>query len=120
MYFNVGIYNVKQRLIKVVYFNIDVNNVRKRRNNVVLFNVEFHNVGQRGNKVVKMSISKKNKKNHFKLKTLNSKLLLLFHKLLHFAPNFKKNMVKNTYKAAKIRIMKNTALQELDLNRFIL
>ena len=29
-------------------------------------------------------------------------------------------MVKNTYKAAKIRIMKNTALQELDLNRFIL
>ena len=120
MYFNVGIFYVEQRRINVVYFNVDVSNVRQRRNNVVLFNVEFHNVGQRGNNVVKMIISKRNKKNNFKLNTLNSKILQLFHDLLHFTPNFKKNMLKNTSKAAKIRIMKNTTLQELDLNRFTL
>ena len=102
-YFNVGIYNVKQRRINVVYFNVDVSNVRQHRNNVALFNFEFHNDGQHG-----------------KLSTLNSKLLLLFHNLLHFTLNFKKNMLKNTCKAAKIMIIKNTTLQELDLRRFTL
>ena len=32
VYFNHGIYNVKQRWINVVYFNVDMNNVRKRWN----------------------------------------------------------------------------------------
>ena len=118
--FSVGIYNVEQRRINVAYFNDNVSNVRQRRNNVVLFNVEFHNVGQGGNNVVKMTSSKENKKNNFKLNTLNSKFLLLLHNLLHFTPNFKKNMLNNTCRAAKIRIIKNTALQELDLNRFTL
>ena len=102
-----------------MYFNVDVSNVRQRRNNV-LFNVEFHNVGQRGNNVVKMTISKKNKKSHFKLNKLNLKLLLVFHNLFNLSPNFKKNMLKNTCKAAKIRIMKNTASEEVNLNRFAL
>ena len=63
-------------------------------------------------------LKKTHKKSHFKVNTLNSKLLMLFHNLLHFTPNFKKNMLKNTCKTAKTRIMKNTALQ--DLNRFTL
>ena len=117
MYLNVEIYNVEQRRINLVYFNVDVNNVRQRRNNVVLFNVEFYNVGQRGNNVVKMTISKKNKKKTFQINTLNSKFKLLFHNLIHFTPDFKRNILKNTCKAAKIKIMKKTALQELDLNR---
>ena len=54
------------------------------------------------------------------MNTLSSKFLLLFHNLLHFTPNFKKNMLKNTCKDAKLTTMKNTALEELDLNRFTL
>ena len=61
MYFNVGIYNVKQRWINVVYFNVDINNVRQRRNNVVIFNVDMNNIGKRQNNIVKMTISKRNK-----------------------------------------------------------
>ena len=66
VYFNVGICNVEQRWINVVYFNVDINNVRQRRNNIVIFNVDMNNVGKRRNNVVKMTISKKNKTNHFK------------------------------------------------------
>ena len=55
-YFNVGIYNVEQRWINVVYFYVHMNNVGKCRNNVM-----------------KMIISKKNKANHFKKNTRNSK-----------------------------------------------
>ena len=66
VYFNVRIYNVKQRRINVVYFNVDMNNARQRRNNVVIFNVQFHNVGKRRKYVVKMTISKNNKTNRFK------------------------------------------------------
>ena len=62
MYFNVEIYNVKQRQNNVVYFNVDMSNVRQRRKNVVIFSVEFYNVGKRRNNVVKMTSSKKNKK----------------------------------------------------------
>ena len=82
VYLNVGIYNVEQRRINVAYFNVDVNNVRQRRNNVVLFNFEFYNIGQCGNNVVKMTISKKNKKNHFKLihwiQSFNCYFIILF------------------------------------------
>ena len=109
-----------QRWNNVVYFNIDVSNVRQHRNNIVLFNFVFQNVGQRGNNVVKLALSNRKKKNNFKLNTLISKFLLLFHNLLHSTLNFKKNMLKNTFKAAKLRIMKNTGLQELALNRFTL
>ena len=61
VYFNLGIYNVKQRWI-----NVDIKNVRQRRNNVVIFNVDMNIVGKRRNNFVKMTISKKNKANHFK------------------------------------------------------
>ena len=44
VYFNVGIYNAKQRRINVVYFNVDRNSVKQRRNNVAIFNLEFYNV----------------------------------------------------------------------------
>ena len=77
-----------------------------------LDNVEFGNDDQRGNIIVKMKIfkKKKRKKNPNKM---NSK----FHSLLHFTPHFKRNMLKNTCKARKIKIMKDFALQELNLNR---
>ena len=39
----------------------------------VLLNVEFRNVDEHRNSVVKMTISKKNNKNHFKLNATNSK-----------------------------------------------
>ena len=58
VYFNVVIYNVKQRWINVVYFNVDRNNVRQCRNNVVIFNNEMNNVGKRWNNVVKMTIKR--------------------------------------------------------------
>ena len=64
--FNVGIFNAEQRRINVVYFNVDMNNVRQRRNNVTIFNIQFYNVGKRRNNIVEMTISKKNKTNHFK------------------------------------------------------
>ena len=40
---------------------VNMNNVRQR------LNVEFNNVDERRNNVVKMTISKKNNKNHVKL-----------------------------------------------------
>ena len=46
VYFNVGIYNVKQRRINIVYFKVDINNTGQRRSNLVIFNAEFYNVGQ--------------------------------------------------------------------------
>ena len=69
-YFNVGIYNVKQRRINVVYFN-----VKQCRNNVVLFNFEIHNIGQRWNSVVKMIIFKKNKEKLFQIEYIEFKVL---------------------------------------------
>ena len=59
-------------------------------------------------------------KKYFKMNALNSKFLLLFHNLLHFTPHVMKSTLKNTCKAAKIRIVKDTAFQELDLNCFTL
>ena len=76
-----------------------------------LDNVEFRNDDQRGNIIVKMKIFKKKRKK--KTNKMNSK----FHSLLHFTPHFKRNMLKNTCKARKIKIMKNFALQEINLNR---
>ena len=46
---------------------VNMNNVRQR------LNVEFNNVDECRNNVVKMTISKKNNKNHFKLNATNSK-----------------------------------------------
>ena len=89
VYFNVGIYNVKQVWINVVYLNVDLNNVRQRQNSVVIFNVQFYNFGIHRNNVVKLTISKKNKTNHFKYNKRNSKFKLLFHILLHFTPHVK-------------------------------
>ena len=121
VYFSFGIYSVEQRQVNVVCFNFVESDVRQRRKNVVLFNVEFYNVGQRGNNVVKKwPFLQGTKKNRFKLNTLNSKCLLLFYNFAHFTPIFKKNILNNTCKAAKRKIMKNSALQELDLNRFTL
>ena len=76
-----------------------------------LDNVEFRNDDQRGNIIVKIKIFKKKRKK--KTNKMNSK----FHSLLHFTPHFKRNMLKNTCKARKIKIMKNFALQEINLNR---
>ena len=76
MFFNNGIYNVKQRRINVVYFNLDMNNIRQRRNNIVIFNVDFHNVGKRWNNVVKTTISKKNKKRLFQIESTKFKVLI--------------------------------------------
>ena len=57
---------------------VNMNNVRQR------LNVEFNNVDECRNNVVKMTISKKNNKNHFELNATNSKFQLLFHNFLHF------------------------------------
>ena len=51
--------NLTKMYMEQVYVNM--NNVRQR------LNVEFNNVDERRNNVVKMTISKKNNKNHVKL-----------------------------------------------------
>ena len=42
------------------------------------------------------------KKNHLKLNTLNSNVLLLLQNLFHFIAHFKRNMWKNIWKAGRI------------------
>ena len=70
---NVTVYKNKQRRTNIVYFKVDLKNFRQHWNNVVIFKVEFHKVWQR-----------------------------LFHNHLHFISHFKRNMLRNTCKAAKI------------------
>ena len=91
--FYIGIYNVEQRWISVVYFNVDVDKVRQRRNNVVLFKLSFTTLVN-----VKTTLWK-----------------WLFPKRNLFQIEYTQFKVLNA-KASKIKIMKNTALQELDLN----
>ena len=117
VYFNVGIYNVKQCRINVVYFNVDVSNVMQRWNNVFLFNVECHNVGQRGSYVVNMTISKRNKK------IISTWIHCIYSYYCYFMIFFTLLPILRRIRwriLANLRIMKNTALQELDLNGFTL
>ena len=43
-----------------MYFNVEIYNVRQRQNSVVIFNVDFHDVGKRRNHIANMTIWKKN------------------------------------------------------------
>ena len=72
LYFKVGICNVERRWINAVYINVDIYNVIQPRNKFVIFNVDMNNVVKFWNNV-KMTISKKNKANHFKQNTRNLK-----------------------------------------------
>ena len=62
----------------------------------------------------KWSFPRRTKKNHFKWMHW---IQLPFYNL-HFTPHFKRNLLENTCKAVKIKIIKNTALQELYLSCF--
>ena len=93
VYFDIGIYNVEKRWINVVCFNADVDNVRQRRNNVVLFKFSFTTLVNAETTLWKWFFPKRNL---FQIEYTQFKVL--------------------NAKASKIKIMKNTALQELDLN----
>ena len=102
--FQLWIYNVEQCRINVAYSGVDMENVRQGRNNVVALNVEF-NVGQRQNNKTttlwKSLFPKRAKKVisnwiHW-IQSFNH-----FQNPLHFTPHVKRNMLKNTSKAAKI------------------
>ena len=78
--------------------------------NVVLFSVEFNNVGQRRTNVVKMNISKRTPKKLFQIEYTEFKVLTAILKSILIYSLFMRNMLKNTCKAPKTKIMKNTAL----------
>ena len=96
-----------------MYFNVGMNNVRQHQNNVVLFNVEFRNVGQRRNNVVVMTISKQSKKISFQIECSELKVLTA---ISLYSPFYEEYLEKYLQSRKKIKITKNTALQELDLN----
>ena len=104
-----------------MYFNVGMNNVRQHQNNVVLFNVEFRNVGQRRNNVVVMTISKQSKKISFQIECSELKVLTAISLSPSlYSPFYEEYLEKYLQSRKKIKITKNTALQELDLNRLTL
>ena len=107
-----------------MYFNVVMNNVRQHRNNVAIFNVKFHNVGKRGNNVVKTSFSEKNKKIQIKssnrmheIESFNYYLIMFFTLLPMLGGTCKRVLAKPR---SSYKIMKNNALQELNLKRLAL
>ena len=110
-------WNLQRQTMSNQRCNVDVSNVIQRWNNVFLFNVEFHNVGQRGSYVVKMTISKRNKK------IISTWIHCIYSFYCYFIIFFTLLPILRRIRwriLAKLRIMKNTALHELDLNHFTL
>ena len=104
VYFNVEIYNVEQRRINVVYFNVDMKNVRQCPKKVALFNVRFHNVGKCRNRI-------------HRIQSFNYYFIIFFTFLAML-----REYVEEYLQGCKnsLKITKDTAFLELDLNCFTL